>query len=153
MAGRQAPGELEQKLASDLQKIRRDGLHRYSTRLHRLEALQWIAQTVGQGANDYAKLLNVLDRAAQQLGDVYGPTTRALYGIDRAARHLDSAQRTKLAWEVFCAKEHACAVEGKIARKIKRTSFDTHEVEQIKKDIHGALLQLIGVQPGAELAG
>ena len=62
MAGRQTPDELEQKLAGDLLKIRRDGLHRYSTRLHRLEALQWIAQTAGQGEGDYAKLLDVLER-------------------------------------------------------------------------------------------
>jgi hypothetical protein len=144
---RQEPSDLRTKLAGELLKIRRAGLHHHSTSLHRLEALLWIAETVGQGATNYAKVVSIWDMAAARLGEVYGPTTLALYGVSRNAQHLDSGARTELAYRVFCAKERENAIDGVPARKIKEVSFATHEVRQIKQDILAGLLQLLEEKP------
>lgn len=147
MAGKRQPRDIENKLAGELQLIRKAGMHGYSTRVHRLEASLWIAQSVGDGATNYAKLLNVWRRAAAELGDVIGPVTLVLYGVDRAAQHLDSARRTELAWEVFCTKEREHAIDGVPAREIVRGSFVSNEVRNIKLDILSALLRLADELP------
>lgn len=105
----------------------------------------WIAQTVGDGPTNYTKVISIWNMAAARLGEVYGPTTLALYGVSRNAQHLDSGARTELAYHIFCAKEQENAIDGVPARRIKEVSFATHEVRQIKKDILVELLQLVEV--------
>jgi uncharacterized protein YukE len=146
MADKRQPRDIEGKLTTELQTVRQAGLHGYSTRVHRLEAMLWIAQSVGQGATNYAKVLNIWHKAAAELGEVYEPVTLALYGVSRNAQHMNRAHRTTLAWEIFCAKEKEYAIDG-VAREIKRNSFNTNEVRHIKADIFKALLQLVDEIP------
>jgi hypothetical protein len=139
MAGKQQPRDIETKLARDLATIRKEGIHRFATRVHRLEALLWISEEVGEGPTNYAKVLFILNQAAERLGDVYGPITLTLYGVDRSAQSLNSSRRTELAWEIFHTKEKE--------RKISRNSFVSNEIKRIKADILSAILGLLEELP------
>lgn len=135
------------KLYLELCVLRERGLADPQDRWHQCRLLLHVASLAGRGSTDLERVKNVLEQATEQMGEVHGPSLRAMLGITAASWGRKSTERRQLAYEIFCEAERAFAASLDTGCKpIVFQTFRTHKTEEMLENLASQLLQIAQTQ-------
>lgn len=130
------------RLYKELTHFRTFALADPRDRLHLSPLLLEIARVGGRGSTDKERVKDVLEQAIGQMGSVYGPALRTLYGLTDASWGKTATERHELAYEVFCNAELALTLPPASHKPIVYHSFRTYREKQMLKDLVNQLLTI-----------